>query len=228
MSESEKDLQTFNKLVVDIATLLVVNRVKPATAALASKNYRLELDYSGAPDNKALISIYKKSSGFASGEIKPGLIFMGGAKYTAEDQRIANTGHFTLAEMSVALQELYTREALMAVPAKKIYTLLEPLIKVDDKSVFIEYGKDRLISVMNTGERIELYISKRVNEEIEYEYMVGFKKHDPNTAIRAKWGPIEKFPEILATCLDLVEDRKFNLVRRLKKNGRAIKSNRRK
>lgn len=231
MGALNNDGMMFNLLVVDVLRLVTTDWEKPNTAALSSKNYRVEVEYGGKEDGKLFVNIYKKASGYVgAGQIKPGLIFMGGARLDKLSEHITNTGHFTLDEMTVALREVYDREAGMVLPGKKIYSLLEPFIERDDKSVIFScggrFGPERTLTVMHTSSRVELHVGKEEKGIIEFDYLIGFRTNDPNTAIRSKFGSLDYLPGILTEYLALVEDRKFNVSRRVKKNGRTVRVHR--
>lgn len=227
MQNSDQDVSTFNRLVIDVLRLVTTDWDKPNTATLNSKDYRLEVEYRGGSTLDLMVNIYKKASGyFGAGEIKPGLIYMGGAKLANASEHITNTGYFTLAEMNIALQELYNREAGMVLPAKNIYELLEPFVEKDDKSTVFECGLYHSITVLDTGGRTELHVTKSFSGRIVHDYMIGFRKDDPNTAIRSKFGSVDKLPSILAKAVKLVEERKYSVTRRVKKNGRVVRTNR--
>lgn len=226
MSESDKDLQTFNNLVLDVLKLVTGGWTAAKSSALTSKDYRLEVEYSGPPSTRTDLTLYKKASGYAApGQIKPGLILMGAAAFIEEEGRLLNLGNFTYAEMNAGLQELYNREAKIAIPAKQIYALLEPFIEKDDKITVFKGGIKDVIVVLNTNSRIEVHLTREYAGQVDYDFVVGFRTHEPHTAIRSIWGAMELLPGVLAEYLPLVEDRKFNVVRRVKKNGRTIRAN---
>lgn len=225
MRESTEEMETFNKLVMATLTMMTDGWTSPNKAALSSKDYRLEVEYSGSPTNTTDLVLFKKTSGYAApGEIKPGLILMGGIRLLTDSGLLTRTGHFTLPEMTVALKELYDREHGMAVPGKQLYTLLEPFIDQDDKITVFKHGKDLSISVIDANGRVELHITKEFEGFVDFDYLVAFRKGDPNTAIRSKWGPMEALPQILVDCVELAEERKLNVVRRVRKYGKPTRT----